>query len=65
MFGRRARCEWLDLPVALSAAILLGLLGIGINMTVFSEVLGKDVLRRLVLVVAVGAVTEFVGASHC
>lgn len=50
-------------PVAFSAAVLLGLLWVNIDMTMLAKVFGEHGFSRLVLF-SVNAVTEFVGASH-
>jgi hypothetical protein len=54
-----------NLPIAFSTAVLLSLLWINIDMAVFGKVFGEHRFNGQVLLAAVDAVTEFVGASHC
>jgi len=52
-------------PVALAIAVLLGLLGVGVGITVLGKELGHVVIRRVGLRhVATRTVVELVGASH-
>ncbi len=56
-----------NVPVSLAGAVLLGLLGVGIDGTMLGEVLGDVFLRSggAVSQSGVGSVVELVGASHC
>jgi hypothetical protein len=78
--GRVAAAAWIVLivddvydlstwksPISLSAAILFGLLGIGVDEASFGKVLGSQMLVFMLLSVGGGGVVtvaELVGASH-
>jgi len=51
-------------PVTFSTTVLLGLLGVGVNEAVFTEVLGEHLLLWRRVLVVVDTVAELVGASH-
>lgn len=53
------------LPVSFSSAILLGFLWVDVDVTMLAEELWKHWLSRLLVLVPVNAITEFVRASHC
>lgn len=62
--GRRAR-ERLDLPVALSSAVLLCLVRIGIDGAGLREKLGDQALLLAFVVARVVTVAILVGSGHC
>lgn len=52
-------------PVAFASTILLGLFWINVDVAMLAEELWEHWLSRLLVLLAVNAFTEFVGAGHC
>lgn len=52
-------------PVTFSSTVLLGLLWVDVDVAMLAEELWEHWLSRLLILLAVDAVTELVGASHC
>jgi len=59
------RAEGPDLPVALSSAVLLGLVRISIDWTGLGEELGDHALLLAIVVARVVTIAKLVGAGHC
>jgi hypothetical protein len=60
-----AETESLDLPVALSSSVLLGLVRISIDWAGLGEELGDQALLLAIVVARVVTVAKLVGSSHC